>query len=247
MAKQCPDVNDDHCGVCGQRGELICCDHCPSSYHYSVRPKQCIGATRVVGKDSKDGRWFCPPCLNEIKIEEKAAAEHWPDEKKTQMLAKIKHQRSVRGLHKLEYEDPLPELKKITDFLDESSEEDLEDYRLTRVGQQFQAFPPLHGELSRPNTDCYRVWEAGRLTPETIDTYFRRAQVKWGESYLRDIKKFNEQDACTILHMKNYDVEAALEAILHERLPFVVLSDYERGSADQDLERLRQGLPLLQR
>lgn len=163
------------------------------------------------------------------------------------MLAKIKHQRSVRGLHKLEYIDPLPELKKITDFLDESSEEDLEDYRLTRVGPQFQAFPPLHGELSRPNTNCYRVWEARRLSPEAVQSYLARAAQKWEESYLRDIKKFNEQDACTILHMKNYDAEVALEAIVHERLPYVVLSDFERGSAEQDIERLRQGLPLLQR
>ena len=234
--------NEDHCGVCGQHGELICCDKCPSSYHYSVSPTQCIGAER----STQRARWFCPPCTNEIKIEDRAAAEHWTDEKKAQMLEKIKHQRQLSGASRQRYDDPLPELKKITDFLDESSEEDIEDYRLTRVGPQFQAFLPLHGELSLPRSECYRVWEAGRLSPGHLDTYMRRAREVWQDSYLRDLKDFNEMDACTVLHLKQYDVEAALTALAKERLPYITVCEHEGSANERDLEQLRGGVPLLQ-
>ncbi|KAF9675679.1 hypothetical protein SADUNF_Sadunf09G0057400 [Salix dunnii] len=50
------DGNDHVCSVCHYGGELILCDHCPSSFH-----KRCLGM-----KDAPDGDWFCPSCCCKI-------------------------------------------------------------------------------------------------------------------------------------------------------------------------------------
>lgn len=40
------------CSVCHDGGDLIVCDHCPSTFH-----KNCVGLD-----DIPEGEWFCPPC-----------------------------------------------------------------------------------------------------------------------------------------------------------------------------------------
>ncbi|KAM0916734.1 hypothetical protein ACQ4PT_010063 [Festuca glaucescens] len=47
------DENDDTCALCGDVGELICCDNCPASYHQACLPCQEI----------PDDSWYCSSCL----------------------------------------------------------------------------------------------------------------------------------------------------------------------------------------
>ncbi|XP_027341499.1 increased DNA methylation 1 isoform X2 [Abrus precatorius] len=49
------DKNDDSCGLCGEGGELICCDNCPSTFHLA-----CL-STQI-----PDGNWYCTNCTCRI-------------------------------------------------------------------------------------------------------------------------------------------------------------------------------------
>ncbi|KAI7738519.1 hypothetical protein M8C21_000223 [Ambrosia artemisiifolia] len=46
------DEHDDSCGLCGDGGELICCDNCPSTFHLKCL---CV-------EELPEGNWYCSRC-----------------------------------------------------------------------------------------------------------------------------------------------------------------------------------------
>ncbi|XP_028763841.1 increased DNA methylation 1 isoform X2 [Neltuma alba] len=56
MKEDDDDKNDDSCGLCGDGGELICCDNCPSAFHLA-----CLSV-----QDIPEGNWYCTNCTCQI-------------------------------------------------------------------------------------------------------------------------------------------------------------------------------------
>lgn len=56
------DWHSEECSVCGQGGDLLCCDWCPGAFH-----PRCVGgsgmADAIVGTEGLDEPWMCPVCV----------------------------------------------------------------------------------------------------------------------------------------------------------------------------------------
>lgn len=50
------EENNDFCHQCGRGGQLLCCDGCVKSYHFS-----CLSPP-LDPENPPEGDWFCPPC-----------------------------------------------------------------------------------------------------------------------------------------------------------------------------------------
>lgn len=55
LARNAQDDNDDYCSSCGGNGQLICCDGCTRSFHFS-----CVDP--VLMPDAMPVEWFCNVC-----------------------------------------------------------------------------------------------------------------------------------------------------------------------------------------
>ncbi|GJN39914.1 hypothetical protein PR202_gb29067 [Eleusine coracana subsp. coracana] len=86
------DEHDDTCGICGDGGELLCCDNCPSTYHQACLSAKelpddgwpfdislliqcsladhdtCIEMTANNFEDTDFGEWFCGRNCKEIYL-----------------------------------------------------------------------------------------------------------------------------------------------------------------------------------
>ncbi|OMJ77353.1 hypothetical protein SteCoe_23050 [Stentor coeruleus] len=209
-----------------------------------VSANQCLGLHRDL---SQDEVWYCPPCQKEMKLKDKAKTENWTQQKLTDQLSILKQQRETFALPKREYIDPVPMLRQITDFQTSSSEDeeqDGEEGTITRIGNMFQVNIPEFGKISVRNNECRKIWDSHKLPVQMVEDYLIQAQKMWAVSYLNSLVPYNEQDACKILHIKRYNVQNALQAIVHERLPYVVLTEHDKIRQEQDLAELRSGYSL---
>jgi hypothetical protein len=214
-----------------------------------VSANQCLGIHRDF---SQDEQWYCPPCEKEEKLKEKARLENWSVQKLQDSLAHLKKQRDTFALPKREYEDPVPQLRQITDFNTSSSEDEeqeIEEGTITRIGDQFQSQLTDFGKVSSRSNECRKIWDSKRLAKNVVDDYLEQAKRLWESSYLNGLVPFNEQEACKILHVKRYHVQNALHAILHERLPYVVckkylVTEHDKIRQEQDIMELRNGYSL---
>lgn len=56
------DGNQHYCQVCGDFGDVVCCDGCPRVYHHQCVP---IDTQSRKSLDSDDDPWYCPRCMGE--------------------------------------------------------------------------------------------------------------------------------------------------------------------------------------
>jgi hypothetical protein len=179
-------------------------------------------------------------------------SENWAPQKLSDALNFLKQQRETFALPKREYIDPVPMLRQITDFNTSSSEDEDnggEEGTITRIGAQFQVLVTDFGGISYRNHECRKIWDCKKLSSDTVDDYLDHAKRLWDSSYLRGLVPFNEQDACKILHIKNYNIQNALQAIVHERLPYIVckiyaVTEHDKLRQEQDIIELRNGYSL---
>ncbi|KAI5302574.1 hypothetical protein KEM56_000558 [Ascosphaera pollenicola] len=61
-------INDDYCYLCGGSGELLCCDGCVHSFHFT-----CLDPP-MDPENPPDGRWFCVECDDKYEAEQLAKA-----------------------------------------------------------------------------------------------------------------------------------------------------------------------------
>ncbi|EPS69469.1 hypothetical protein M569_05292, partial [Genlisea aurea] len=88
------DQNDDSCGRCGDVGELICCDNCPSAFHQG-----CLFEQEVL-----EGNWYCPRCRCKIcgdvvTDKEEAEASQVVDDLKCAQCCHKYHRSCLREKH----------------------------------------------------------------------------------------------------------------------------------------------------
>ncbi|KAF7141276.1 hypothetical protein RHSIM_Rhsim06G0206400 [Rhododendron simsii] len=103
------DQNDDSCGLCGNGGELICCDNCPSTFHQAC----------LYVKELPEGNWYCSNCTCRIcgdVVHDKEASKS-PDALKCSQCENKYHEACLKG------KGPCKQVASNTWFCEESCQE----------------------------------------------------------------------------------------------------------------------------
>ena len=56
-------INNDNCEACNDGGELLCCDGCPRSFHFS-----CLDPPTSPDKISDTEKWYCNVCKKRLVL-----------------------------------------------------------------------------------------------------------------------------------------------------------------------------------
>ncbi len=94
------DWHAEECCVCGQGGDLLCCDWCPGAFH-----PRCVGgsgvADTIIGADGLDDPWMCPVCVSVFRgwqgVSRSTHALRFAAEEQARHETLALHWKSVRG------------------------------------------------------------------------------------------------------------------------------------------------------
>ena len=79
------DGNLFHCFVCGEFGDVVCCDGCPNVYHTRCMSKD--DPSRIALENDEDP-WYCPSCLNSSSKKNKRDTKNSQRSSKGQFVKK---------------------------------------------------------------------------------------------------------------------------------------------------------------
>ena len=79
------------------------------------------------------------------------------------------------------------------------------------IGPEFQTPMSRYGAVLPQQ--YVTMWNPDMLPRKAIENYLRLAAKQWNCSILAKYTEFTEENACVILHIKDYNINAALKAI----------------------------------
>ena len=79
------------------------------------------------------------------------------------------------------------------------------------IGSSFQSPLSRYGDILPQQ--YVPMWNPDMLPRKAIENYLRLAAKQWSCSILAKYADFTEESACVILHIKDYNIPAALKAI----------------------------------
>ncbi|CAN6322617.1 unnamed protein product [Urochloa humidicola] len=151
------DPNDDTCGICGDGGNLICCDGCPSTFHMS-----CLGLEALPSDD-----WCCANCSC------KFCHEHSSDD--AEDTADVDSSlRSCSQCEEMYHQACSPEIDSITSDSDESC--NLFCQQSCRLlFEELQSFLGVKKDLEQ-EFSCRVIQRVHEDVPETVITLDERVE-----------------------------------------------------------------------